>query len=1461
MATRHGEVRFHSSRRRTFLLVLLIILPMVVSGATFGLGAAAAGAGQKSFVVRSTGLAESTTRLPAAAPGTGLLQGLSPAPSKTSLGSTDSQREHRPIQPGLNPAPPTTRPTVASENGSDHEVGCTPYAGYNQCFNIPVYASSLLVVDFTQPAYPGGYVSTPIGAHVYRDDFNTLFLVSIPANSSWGSRSSNFQFYYYEEYIGTWVAFDITAGILDGVPHWTYGPAVPSCPATDCTWTWNATTPMSGTQDAIAVVLPSIYFTPVLINNCPIITGEQLIWSVAGYNCGNVNSVTVTGLYENVTNQFNGSLVADFLAPQTTWEQYGTEYHSPEGYSFLVCGGTLNTVTFTERGLPAGDSWSVDFGGDVQPSTTTTDVFTACQGGTAWSIPHYFGYSESPTSGSVNVQGANLNVNLTFSPYNDVEVKAQYVGDYISGASLANTIGVYAANGSQAAMSVSGVLDGHTYTFGQIVSGTQIPWNLSLNMQAVATSGTFVVTVNYTSTQKFVVDYNVTILKLPTWLQSLVSVSEYSSTTLQGTAEWSNTFQYGLNYALPITTLFGFNMSLPLLGSGSYSWLPDFDLTFGFNSSTSTATLTGDFSYTSPGLEFDGFGAPLTANLTVKLTMTGSVSVNPLTSTIKWTKSTAQLEFGVDFDIVIPIAGWSFSLFGQTYDVGLTLEIDVAPAYDITLVFTPAAAGKGTIGGLDITITPTASAIDIPITITLKLGTNQLASLEAGGTLDFNFQLSGSPPFISSATVSGSVFIGGCLLGACATVTYNVDATNLSPSVFAAGFEKLANFTYQSRYYNTSSYELHSWSTGAFNGTAVENVYPHAVPSEVGVGTTSYWAWGYDNVSLPQSKSEALAGVSLASSSRTLQNFSLPKTSGTLAGNPVLGPYGSNLVAFWDSTPTGALNKTNPFNSTKFTLDEATYTPSTGVWSKTTKWLNWSDPESYQLSKVGSDTRLLVLVAHSFLSPVAQLVEYDVENDTVLFNESVSNVYGISAFNAQSNIAVFELFNGATELWSIAADSQPYVPTVSGAVLESASLANSSIEGLWFQGEVTNEYIVFNTTTDQPLATIPLGASVSAAVLVASGNQLYLVTVRNHQLSTLEVETPTVWVPIGPSYEDSNVTQLSALVISRDMVVSTDQVFGNSSRPQFNFGVSITPLATPQTPKLTAVMVGANEVHFSWTLSNSKAYGVSGFNLLSGSTPNPSWILHTFPSSQTSWNFTDNDSTNTPWTFAIEAENAFGIGSPSKTVYVYTVIFDAANLKSGNWTATFGGYSLKSNQTNQTFDAVNGSYSYSITPTTGSAVGLSTGSISVSGFSMYQAETMAATGTHFYTVKFNETGLASGSYWQVNLSAVTQSAITSTLSIYLPNGTYAYKIYAPGYSATPSSGSAKVKGVTLKISVAFAHLPALPASAKVRLPTYVPDIAYAFPSNNGSFANALPPVPLIAVIGRVGSARDGNHGL
>ncbi|MDH5595131.1 MAG: PQQ-like beta-propeller repeat protein, partial [Candidatus Bathyarchaeota archaeon] len=73
-----------------------------------------------------------------------------------------------------------------------------------------------------------------------------------------------------------------------------------------------------------------------------------------------------------------------------------------------------------------------------------------------------------------------------------------------------------------------------------------------------------------------------------------------------------------------------------------------------------------------------------------------------------------------------------------------------------------------------------------------------------------------------------------------------------------------------------------------------------------------------------------------------------------------------------------------------------------------------------------------------------------------------------------------------------------------------------------------------------------------------------------------------------------------------------------------------------------------------------------------------------------------------------------------------------------------------------------------------------------------------------YSVTFTESGLPSGTSWNVTFNSQTQSSTLNSIMFSVPNGVYAFSITPPtDYTASPSSGSVTVKGENINLKIRF----------------------------------------------------------
>ncbi len=144
------------------------------------------------------------------------------------------------------------------------------------------------------------------------------------------------------------------------------------------------------------------------------------------------------------------------------------------------------SVTFTETGLPYNTAWTVAFDGQTgspytYQSSSSSWTFTGIADGTySFSIPAVSGYTASPSSGSVTVNGANLNVNVVFtppqfSPGDSVTVTANSL-NVRGGPGTGYAIIATENNGAVGVIGYGGKISNNGYQWLTVTFGTTVGW-------------------------------------------------------------------------------------------------------------------------------------------------------------------------------------------------------------------------------------------------------------------------------------------------------------------------------------------------------------------------------------------------------------------------------------------------------------------------------------------------------------------------------------------------------------------------------------------------------------------------------------------------------------------------------------------------------------------------------------------------------------------------------------------------------------------------------------------------------------------------------------------------------------------------------------------------------------------------------------------------------------------------
>ena len=244
-------------------------------------------------------------------------------------------------------------------------------------------------------------------------------------------------------------------------------------------------------------------------------------------------------------------------------------------------------VTFAESGLPSGTNWSVTLNGTSRSSTASSIGFTEANGTYSFSVGAVSGYTASPASGSVTVNGAPETEAITFSAVPPSEYTVAFTETGLpSGTSWSVTF-----NGSTQSSTGSTILfteanGTYAYALGTVSGYTVGPATGSVTVSGSDVSRAITFTPISPGT------YTVTFTEsgLPTgtgWSVTLAGVSKTSTTTTITFREPNGTYPFSVG---PVS---GYT-STPSAGSLSVSGAPVSEaLTFSPSSSSTSSGFLG----------------------------------------------------------------------------------------------------------------------------------------------------------------------------------------------------------------------------------------------------------------------------------------------------------------------------------------------------------------------------------------------------------------------------------------------------------------------------------------------------------------------------------------------------------------------------------------------------------------------------------------------------------------------------------------------------------------------------------------------------------------------------------------------------------------------------------------------------------------------------------------------------
>lgn len=149
------------------------------------------------------------------------------------------------------------------------------------------------------------------------------------------------------------------------------------------------------------------------------------------------------------------------------------------------------------------------------------------------------------------------------------------------------------------------------------------------------------------------------------------------------------------------------------------------------------------------------------------------------------------------------------------------------------------------------------------------------------------------------------------------------------------------------------------------------------------------------------------------------------------------------------------------------------------------------------------------------------------------------------------------------------------------------------------------------------------------------------------------------------------------------------------------------------------------------------------------------------------------------------------------------VNFTETGLPSGrSWSVGMTGLENDSTSSTIGFTMANGTWIYDVPAVPGYAPSPASGAVTVNGSDVTVHVTFSPAATS--AVTFHETGLASGTVWEVGFGNASTDSNSSSLGFTSLNGSFPYSITSlVGLTATPSSGTVAVVGSNVTVAISF----------------------------------------------------------
>ena len=1049
------------------------------------------------------------------------------------------------------------------------------------------------------------------------------------------------------------------------------------------------------------------------------------------------------------------------------------------------------TVTFTESGLSSETSWSVTFNGISESSTTNAITFSLPNGTYSYTIKNVSGYSALPSTGSIKVNGNNKNQGILFKPLREIRIYSKYSGFLYENISLIDIIGVYSQWGSSFPVSVNGSMNGLNISL-LAPANQDDPWNYTFPVRNLPKTNSVTVYAHYQNGSIVETTYNFTAVSIPSEVASLLTYSKSLKVYTNSSEEWHNSYNIQASILLNLPTIATVNISkLPVIG-GNYLLLPSVKVIFNL-SSTGRVSLSAGLSAQFNEIDI----GPVGISAHFGISAMGIVQI--INDSLIFKQADLFIDVGGSFSVNVPTPfGFNVSGIG----VGLFLTFIVSPNVAVKAIISATDnTSREFIKGLGIAIDNITSNISVPFTVEGTLSA-AIASASLGGTITVNFNLSSGSPLMKGGSLTGLVFITLHALFWSDQIDmlgpgtlYSWNATD--PVFNNANYS--GSFVITREYWNVSGYNSIVWKNGSAYGTIIHDIYPQTSISSLHSGSSSYFAYTYDNVSRNITKGLEIKGFIFRN--HNYYPWNIPVEGGYNTFSPVLAslPNGSILLV-WHSLPFNE-STISPLSWNYIPVQYAYFNPSTGTWSSIMNLTTSGVAQSVAVSVYSHKVMVSIDVSNSLFSNYSYLEIYNLAIKSIDYESKLPTIASISGYSAKSSIVILKYINGKYEALNVSSNDEIALPSFGNYTISQVGITGNTNSTLYilFRSNSSSLAALYDPYHSTILRMIKLNNSVKSISFrrVDLSYVLILTTVNSvnvYQLSSNALTSLN-------QYASSNITGFSTLTYGNTLQVYWLYNYGNQSEPLVNLNIAYLTIA----------------YNVTFTESNLPSGSTWYVNLSNGMKSGPiTGSSYTFSLTNGFYSYTiaTSDKIYEPSHFsgsiAVNGKNMSQLITFTKVTYLIT--FAKFNLPPGSlWYinitesngTTYHSGSLATSS--YSLDLTNGSYTYTIA-TNNKIYHADGGSFTVNGNTLTEPITFSKV---TYSTTFKETGLPSGTVWYVMLSnGMSAFSLNNTVSFDLTNGSYSYNIGTSDHTYSPSaySGNVTVNGKPVSEPITFSKV-------------------------------------------------------